>query len=251
MSILRITIRLILIGVHILVGILLCLSVLPSDWVKKGTPWQRNVVRWWLRRTTHIIGIRLTIHGKPITETALVIANHISWMDIVIVGGLQPVSFLSKAEIAHWLVVGYLARKAGTLFIARGAGVEATAQLFSQRLHAGANIAFFPEGTTSDGSAIRPFYPRLFMAAIDNHVPIQPLVISYPCKGAPNNTHPKAPYASDGLFFRQALSILAEPRIDVTVHYTDSLVGNGSRKQLAAKAHELMAAVYDKRHEKQ
>ncbi len=245
MSVLRIAIRLPLIGIHVVIGILLCIFALTPDGHKAGNARQRGIVCWWLRTCTRLVGIRLHIHGKPAEGASLVVANHISWMDIVIVGSLQPVSFLSKAEVARWPIIGYLARKAGTLFIDRGAGAETAAQLISERLRVGASVAFFPEGTTSDGTEIQRFHPRLFMAAIDTHAWVQPMVITYPCNSAHDGVHEKAPYTSDVPFFTHALAVLGEPCIHAVVRYTDSLPGDGDRKQLAEKARELMVAETD------
>ena len=252
MNILRITIRLTLIGAHLLVGVLLCVFALPSDWNSTGAARRRGdtVVRWWLYVCTRIIGIRIRAHGKPVTGASLVVVNHVSWMDIVIVGSLQPVSFLSKVEIARWPIVGYLARKAGTLFINRGTGAGSAAQLIGKRLRAGGSVAFFPEGTTSDGTEIHRFHPRLFTPVMDTHTPVQPVSIAYPCSSAPDGVHPKAYFSRDVPFFTHALAVIAEPRIHAVVRYADSLPGDdlpdGDRRQLAEKAREAVVTEHCK-----
>lgn len=248
MSVLRVVARLTLIGVHVVGGVLLCIFVLPSDW-NRASPARlargRGIVRWWLNACARIIGVRLHVEGAPVAGASLIVANHVSWMDIIIIGALQPVSFLSKAEIARWPVIGYLARKAGTVFIARGAGAAGAARLISERLGTGANVAFFPEGTTSDGTGIRKFHPRLFMTAIESHVPVQPLCLTYP---HPNGgVHPKAPYirTRPTPFVIHAMAIMAEPCIHAVARYTESLdarLDNGDRRQLAERARELMLA---------
>ena len=243
MNLLRTVIRLLLICAHMIIGVVLCIVALPSNWDRSVSDRQRNIVRWWLHTCTRIIGIRTRVCGTPDDRVALVVANHISWIDVVLIGGLRPVSFLSKAEISKWPVIGYLARKGGTLFIERGNGFEHAAQLIGQRLHSGSSVAFFPEGTTSDGTEIRRFHPRLFMAAIDGNISVQPVVIEYPDQHAPTGVHPKASYSSDTSFISHALTILGEPHIRATVHYTDSLPSGGNdRRQLAETAREMMIA---------
>ncbi len=236
----------VLFGVHFVTGMLLCVIALPADWNKPGLARRRGIVRWWLSACTRLAGIRVEVHGKPAEGASLVVANHVSWMDVVVVGGLQPLSFLSKSEIAGWPIVGYLARKGGTLFINRGAGAETATQLIGERLRAGASVMFFPEGTTSDGVGIRRFHPRLFTAAIDAGVPVQPVSISYPCKNSPGGVNPKAPYTRDVPFFTHALSVIGEPRVRAVVRYAPSLPSGGDRKQLAEKARELMVAEHRK-----
>ena len=243
MSMLRIVIRLTIISLHILVGILLCVFVLPTNWNKPNLNRQRNIVRWWLYTCARIIGIRIQTHGKTTKGASLVVSNHISWLDILVVGGLQPVSFLSKAEISYWPIIGYLARKSGTLFIDRGSGAKAVAQAINDRLHTGAKVAFFPEGTTSDGTLVRRFHPRLFMSSIETSTPVQPIFITYLHSDSDDSTvtiHPKVPYTGDIPFFIHALAIMGEPYIRTVVHYTDTLSSNVDRKELAEKAHELI-----------
>ena len=250
LSALRVAVRLVLIGAHVVVGVLLCIFALPSDW-NRASPARlergRGIVRWWLNVCMRIIGIRLRVEGAPIAVASLVVANHVSWMDIVIIGALQPVSFLAKVEIAGWPVIGYLARKAGTVFIARGEGAEAAARLIGRRLATGTSVAFFPEGTTSDGADIRKFHPRLFMTAIESRVPVQPLCLAYPHPGG--GIHWKAPYTRTMSFVAHALAIMAEPCIHAVARYTESLdarLGDGDRRQLAERARELMLAEHQR-----
>lgn len=243
---LRTAVRLTLFGVHLIVGVLLCVFVLPADWNKPGLARRHGVVRWWLGACTRLAGIRVEVHGRPTEGASLVVANHVSWMDIVVVGGLQPLSFLSKSEIARWPVVGYLARKAGTLFINRGAGAETATRVIGERLRTGASVIFFPEGTTSDGVEIRRFHPRLFTAAIDAGVPVQPVSISYPCENSLNGVNPKAPYRN-AAFLPHALSVIGESRVRAVVRYASSVPSNGDRRRLAEKARELMVAEHRKK----
>ena len=240
-GILRITIKLPLIGAFLVFGALACALTFPTDWNKPGLTRRRNFIRWWLSVLARLIGIRIQVSGAPTESTALVVSNHISWMDIVIIGSTRPVSFLSKIEIARWPIVGYLARKAGTLFINRGDGATVATRLIGERLQAGVDVAFFPEGTTSDGTAIHRFHPRLFTSALEARVPVQPVFVTYPCKKPGHAVHPKAP-SKDRPFFLHAVMLLAEPRIDAVVHYTDAVHESNDRTRLAEKAHDLIAA---------
>lgn len=244
MRLLRVTIRLLLLGLHaVVVGGLLCVFILPANWNKTGLSRQRSVIRWWLIVCVRLINIRVQTSGIPVDRAALFVANHISWMDIVIIGSLQPVSFLSKIEISHWPIIGYLARKGGTLFIERGKGAAHAAHLISQRLRVGSNVALFPEGRASDGTRVNKLHARLFMSALEARVPVQPVFITYPCKNAANGINPKAPYLRGGKpFFTNAIALLAEPHTDAIVEYTQPIFEAGTRDQLAQKAWEQIAA---------
>lgn len=118
---------------------------------------------------------------EPIPQNhALWTSNHISWLDIPVVGSIIPTFFLSKAEIGRWAVIGWLARTANTLFIERGSGdSNAVNQQMSDFLKKGFPVVFFPEATTTNGKGIRRIQGKLLQSAIDSQVPIQPIVICY------------------------------------------------------------------------
>ncbi|WP_367104639.1 lysophospholipid acyltransferase family protein [uncultured Psychrobacter sp.] len=108
------------------------------------------------------------------------VSNHVSWMDIPVVGSVSPAFFLSKAEIGEWPVFGKLAHAAGTLFIQRGSGdAGSVASQMTDFLKKGFSIVFFPEATTTDGKKIKRIHGTLLQAAIDADVPIQPVVLAY------------------------------------------------------------------------
>ncbi|MFW2177964.1 MULTISPECIES: lysophospholipid acyltransferase family protein [unclassified Moraxella] len=118
---------------------------------------------------------------KPIpTHHALWTSNHISWLDIPVVGSSIPTFFLSKEEIAHWPIIGWLARMANTLFIKRGSGdANAVANQMTAFLKDGFPVVFFPEATTTDGTAVKRIHGKLLQSAMDSGVLIQPIVICY------------------------------------------------------------------------
>lgn len=107
-------------------------------------------------------------------------SNHISWLDIPTIGSVIPTFFLSKEEIAHWPVIGWLARSANTLFIKRGSGdADTVSHQMTEFLKGGFPVVFFPEATTTDGTAIKRIHGKLLQAAMDANVPIQPVVLCY------------------------------------------------------------------------
>ncbi|HEX2556356.1 MAG TPA: lysophospholipid acyltransferase family protein [Microvirga sp.] len=136
-----------------------------------------------------LFSVRVVERGRPPDNTpALVLANHVSWLDIPVIGGLRPLSFIAKSEIAAWPVVGLLARLQRTVFIDRGRR-KATAEVnhvVASRLARGEAIVLFAEGTTGDGNRLLPFRSSLVGAAraalaepgIDR-IHLQPLAIAY------------------------------------------------------------------------
>lgn len=198
-------------------------------------PRQRRAARWWLARLTRVLNLEVEVRGVPPATPALVVANHVSWLDIPVLGGAAPVHFLSKAEVADWPLVGRLATAAGTLYIRRGHGqVRQRARDIAQHLGAGRSILVFPEGTTTDGLDVRAFHAPLFAAAADAGHPVQPVAIRY--LDADGRPHPRAPFVGNDAFHVHLWQLLLEDAVRVQVRFLPPLAGNDHR-DLAATAH--------------
>jgi len=107
------------------------------------------------------------------------VSNHISWLDISVIGSRFPVLFLANSEIASWPILGWLIRRTGTLFIERGKGAGEALKKLSDSLRGNRSVLIFPEGKTTDGSSVIRFQPRLFQSAIDCAAVVQPIGIRY------------------------------------------------------------------------
>ncbi len=187
---LRLLLRLLQVAGHLLLGFVL--AFVCGLFFFRHVVWHRPVIAWWLRRLASILNLEVEVQGEPVAAPALWVSNHVSWMDIPVLGGVRAINFLSKAEVARWPLVGRLAQAAGTLFIQRGSGdSEQVRAAMADALRGGRNVLFFPEGTTTDGHNVRRFFPKLFQAAIDAGCPVQPMVICYR-DGA--GLHPVAPF---------------------------------------------------------
>jgi 1-acyl-sn-glycerol-3-phosphate acyltransferase len=192
-------VRLVVRGVPIVLLILICL---PMMMITRGIehyvvgarrPWSSFFPRFVSRTALRIMGIPLHTVGAPMTQHGAVVANHSSWLDIFSLNACQQVFFVSKAEVAAWPGIGFLARAAGTVFIARDrkeAGRQKT--LFEERLHMGHKLLFFPEGTSTDGLRVLPFKPTLFAAffapELRDEVWVQPVTVHY---NAPEGAEPR------------------------------------------------------------
>ncbi|PNK61293.1 lysophospholipid acyltransferase family protein [Psychrobacter sp. FDAARGOS_221] len=121
------------------------------------------------------------VQVEPVPKThALWASNHVSWMDIPVMGSVSPAFFLSKAEVEKMPVFGVLAKAAGTLFINRGSGdADTVANQISRFLQQGYSVIFYPEATTTDGKRIKKLHGKLLQAAIDADKPVQPIVVCY------------------------------------------------------------------------
>ena len=148
------------------------------------SPVRRNSQnRRWSRKLLRILSIRLHVDNLPeiFPERCLLIINHVSWLDIVLVNAAHPALFIAKSEIARWPMVGSLATRAGTLYIDRGSrgALRRTNQRVSQALLEGELVACFPEGITSYGEDVGRFHAALFQPAIDAKAMVAPAVIRY------------------------------------------------------------------------
>lgn len=137
-------------------------------------------IQTFCRKTAEAFGIEV-VQVEPVPKThGLWVSNHISWLDIPVVGSVAPVFFLSKAEIGEWPVFGKLVKAGGTLFIKRGSGdAGSVAKQIADFLRGGLSVVFFPEATTTNGTHIKKIYGKLLQAAIDTGLPICPVVIAY------------------------------------------------------------------------
>ncbi|WP_073908549.1 lysophospholipid acyltransferase family protein [Streptomyces sp. CB00455] len=150
------------------------------------------LVRAWSAALVRAFGIRITVHGNPGPDGGrLVVANHISWLDIPLVAAVLPCRMLAKSDIRAWPVLGRLAARAGTLFIERDRirSLPATVGALTRALLAGDRVTVFPEGSTWCGRAQGPFRRAAFQAALDARVPVQPVRLAYlHADGAPAGT---------------------------------------------------------------
>lgn len=124
--------------------------------------------RFFMARLSNALPFQISVHGELPEQPMLWVSNHLSWTDIPLLGMLTPLSFLSKAEVRTWPVAGWLAAKAGSLFIRRGAGdSQLIRKQMTRHLQEQHPLLLFPEGTTTDGHGLRTFHGRLLASAID------------------------------------------------------------------------------------
>ena len=139
-------------------------------------------VHRWAQALLRGVGIELSLQGQPLSDgPVLLVANHLSWLDIVVLHASRYCRFVSKADIRRWPLVGTLATGAGTLYITRESGRDAhrVVHTMARQLQQGEVLAVFPEGTTGDGIAMKPFHANLLQAAIVANAPVQPLALRF------------------------------------------------------------------------
>lgn len=163
---------------HALAGWLTIVLLFPR-W-----PQQRRdaAVQAWAQRMLRVLGIPLHVHGEaPAQGPLLLVANHLSWLDILVLHAARHCRFVAKSDVKHWPLIGTLATGGGTLYIERAQRRDAmrVVHRMAASLKAGDIVAVFPEGTTGDGRALLPFHANLIQAAISADAPVQPVALRF------------------------------------------------------------------------
>lgn len=220
MSGLRRARRLALLAALLIGGLLV--ETLSFWWI--GARGRERAVRTWARLVLRACGVRLRLGAAPgavrpdrLPGGCMLVANHVSWLDIVAIDAAAPSEFVAKAEIRRWPLVGLLCRLAGTHFIERHRrhAVRDVVGQLAAALRAGRRVAVFPEGTTNDGATLLRFHANLLQAAIDANAPVVPVALRY---GDAGGVPAQAVRYVDGVTFGQSLwRILAEPAIEARV----------------------------------
>lgn len=200
--------------------------------------------RWWHRELLAVLNIRMQVRGRRSPGTRILACNHVSWLDIPILGALEPTRFVSKYEVRQWPIAGWLANGAGSFYIRRGAGAtrQLTGEMSGYLLsHANRSLVLFPEGTTTDGALVLKFQPRLFAAAIEAACEVQPVALRYGRTAGGENI---APFIGDDDLVHHLLRLLKEPALEVEITYCPPIPTTGlDRAQIALAAHRAVASV--------
>lgn len=215
--------------------------------------WAGQVARLWHRASLRIAGLSVHRYGRPCeTRPALLVANHVSYLDIPVLGTAIDCVFVAKREVASWPLIGYLARMARTIFIDRvAAHAPIQCTMLRKRLAGGESLLVFPEGTSSDGSDLLPFKSTLFEAATGDNagasILVQPISIAYTRSrdGRALEGEARLLYAwcDDAILLPHLWNVLTLPGAEITLHFHPSVRPDAfaSRKELAAYARRMIA----------
>jgi len=199
------------------------------------------MTRWWSGRIVRIFGFRVRCIGAPLPGAVLFVANHVSWLDIELMHSARIMSFVAKAEIARWPLVGWLATRAGTIYHQRGSAhsLGAVMERVVARLRDGMAVGVFPEGGTGPGDRVKTFHARIFQVAADAGVPVQPVAL---CYGNGEHMDPRVPFAPNEHFFGNFVRLLGGPSLEASVHFLEPVaLSDDGRRQTAESARQRIA----------
>ncbi|MDM7553752.1 lysophospholipid acyltransferase family protein [Xanthomonas fragariae] len=204
-----------------------------------------RMTRWWQGNLMRIFGFRLRRLGTPLPGAVLFVANHVSWVDISMLHSQRVMGFVAKREIAAWPLIGWLATKGQTIFHQRGntESLGGVLHQMLQRLQSGKPVGVFPEGRTYGGTEVGPFHARLFQAAVESGVPVQPVALRYGVRG---NAQAVVAFGECESFFANIVRVLGEPSRLAEVHFLEPIRGfdiEGRRRLADTSRQRIIAAM--------
>lgn len=232
-------------GIHFIYGLNL-LVVYQLRWGKQWfyTAKGAKAIQRWFKQGSRILNLKIQLSGTSSLHSSMLVSNHISWLDIVAIAASSPVTFVSKADLKSWPMVGQLAKSSGTVFIKRGSlfSMHQTMTQLVDILECNRNIIFFPEGTTTTGENVKRFNSGLFETAYKSGSPVQPVAISYYRNCLPERD--AAPYVDDDHFMKHLWTHLYHGKLLVQIDFLDEIQpAKHSRRILADLCHARISEV--------
>lgn len=204
-------------------------------------------IAWWSSKLLRLLGAELQVEGTFRPGATLIVANHVSWLDIMAVHAVCPrARFVSKADVQHWPLIGRLVGAAGTLYIVREKPRDAlrVVHQMAEALRAGQTVAVFPEGTTGLGHELLPFHANLLQAAIATETPVQPVALRY--ADATHAVSPAADFTGDISLARSLWMLACAQGLEVRVCVLASESSHhADRRALAARQRERIQEAID------
>ncbi|MDH5823279.1 lysophospholipid acyltransferase family protein [Luteimonas sp. RD2P54] len=208
-----------------------------------GERLDHRLIRAWSAGLMRVFGFRLRRSGTPVPAAALFVANHVSWVDIVALHSQRMMGFVAKKEISRWPLVGWLASRGETIFHQRGSQESLGGVLHEMlaRLRGGHSVGVFPEGRTRDGRSVGPFHARIFLAAVEAGVAVQPVALRYGDRASAQTVVAFHPGES---FLGNFLRLLGEPARSAEVAFLAPIAPGDAdgRRRIAEVARQRIVA---------
>ncbi len=223
--------------VHVLEGVATTVLVFPLT----SSTTRRSLIKRWSARLLRILAVESRVEGVLVTQAGnvLVVANHISWLDIFVLNATHPVRFVAKSELMQWPVISQMIRGAGTVFIERERrrDTHRVNQQMASVLAGGDVVAIFPEGTTTDGRDMLPFRSSLLQPIVEAKGHVQPVAIRYHTHDGELSLAPV--YVGDTSFASSFWTVCAARRLVVTLSARPPLSAHASHRRDLARAAEI------------
>jgi 1-acyl-sn-glycerol-3-phosphate acyltransferase len=200
---------------------------------------QRRILKTWSKQLLTIFNIGIQIEGQQISRGeggCLMVANHVSWLDIFVLNAIHPAQFIAKSEVRNWAIIGWLCRRSDTIFIERAIRQNASkiSQHISSLLKQGSCIGLFPEGTTTNGEQVGHFHSALIQPAIDANVRVFPIALRYQDENGKISAY--AAFTGDTTLIQSIWQILRCSHLNALVVFTPALLANTENRRVLARA---------------
>ncbi|MDP1997379.1 MAG: lysophospholipid acyltransferase family protein, partial [Gallionella sp.] len=206
---------------------------------------RRRILKNWSRQLLNILNIGIRTEGEWSVRGeggCLVVANHVSWLDVFVLNTIYPSRFIAKAEVRSWPLIGWLCKRSNTIFIERAMRQDAASinQRVSLLLKQGVCIGLFPEGTTTDGKQVGHFHSALIQPAIDAGAMLCPVALRYQDENGKQSS--AATFTDDMTLFQSIWRILRSPRFDALLVFTPPLATAGENRRMLARTAQAAIA---------
>jgi 1-acyl-sn-glycerol-3-phosphate acyltransferase len=231
---------------HVLVHLPLVLLMMLPPWGRirlGGETLEYRVIRLWQGGLMRVFGFRMRRRGTPLPGATMFVANHVSWVDIIALHSQRMMGFVAKREIAGWPLIGWMASRGETIFHQRGntESLDGVMQQMLARLREGRSVGVFPEGRTRNGAEVGPFHARIFTAAVEAAVPVQPVALRY---GNNGDAQQLVAFRPGEHFFGNFVRLLGEPSREAEACFLEPIAPGSTdgRRRLAELARERIVA---------
>ena len=229
----------------ILTGVLtiIWLGRIPFLRRERRNPWRGIMVGLWARNAVRIMNAKIQVQGKPPTPPFFLVSNHLSYLDIILYQTQMPCVFVAKSEVAHWPVIGWLARAIGTLFINRKSRrdvVRVNAEI-EEALLSGDGVILFPEGTSSKGESVLPFKTAILASVTNLGYPVYYASVTYKTPQNEPDASTTLCWWGDMTFADHVFNVLKLPAFEATLIFGDDAVQATDRKEMARVLNERIA----------
>jgi 1-acyl-sn-glycerol-3-phosphate acyltransferase len=200
---------------------------------------RRWAIKFWSRQALGILHLRLTVHGSlPSGHVpTLIVSNHVSWIDICILNTVLPLRFVAKSDVRRWPLVGFLVSRVGTIFIERGNPLDTvrTNRAIEEALTSGEHVAIFPEGTSTDGTELKPFHASLFQPGLGAVARVVAVGLRY--VNSDGSVNLNASYAGERSLWESFRLVVARRSMHAELIFAGSIdVGGKTRGEIARAA---------------
>ena len=215
--------------------------------VAAAIKWKNRVIRLWSRLTAQILGMRIKKKGSPPSPPFFLVANHLSYLDVVPLWRYLDATFVAKNEVKSWPFFGWATRALGVMFIDRKNAQDAHRinQQFAETISDEQGVIIFPEGTSTKGQKVLPFNAPLLAYPARNNMPVHYATISYCSQDTRWAAHETLCWWGDMPFFPHFWELLKQPGFVVTIKFGDTPLQQSNRKALAGKLHNEVSQAFD------